>query len=269
MNKKYIFSPLFVGIGALLWISASGGVAHVQQKDRTGSPVSDVACTQCHVSTGNFSSSGSIQLETANGVAVTEYIPGEAYVLKVVIQSTGNVGHGFQVTGLLADNSGAGTCNASATNLQISPLNGRWYFESDGFISGGAYEMVWTAPSAGSGGVTFYGNGISTNGNGTTGGDEFMSLSNLSITEGLANGLLEAHSLDVKLYPNPVNSVLNVQSDKIVDEIFIFDNLGKLVKKSAVNGKVNTLDVANLAVGSYFIHLKSGEKIAKSSFIKE
>ncbi len=269
MNTKYIFSPLVLGFGALLWINASGGVAHIQKKDRTGSPVSDVACTQCHVSTGNFSSVGSLQLLSSSGTVVTHYLPGETYQFKVKMQSARNVGHGFQVTGLLADNSSAGTCLKISSNVQITPLNGRWYFESDGLLSGGEYVMNWTAPSAGSGSVTFYGNGLSTNGNNTTTGEEFVAFPSLTIDEDITSGISRVQDLRIKVYPNPTERILFLESDITLKEVNIFDLKGGLIKSLSVNGLQISVDVSDFPKGIYFVHASTEGKVIKSSFVKK
>jgi hypothetical protein len=128
MKRIYIFSPLAIAAGAFLWMSASGGVAKIQQKDRTGSPVSDTECNMCHASGINFSTKPTITVIDSSG-PVTEYKPLKKYTVMVDIQSTGNINHGFQVTGFLSDNSAAGLVESVNGNTQKINLNGRWYFE--------------------------------------------------------------------------------------------------------------------------------------------
>ncbi len=268
MKKTYIFSPIILGIGALLWISASGGVAKIQSKDRTGSPVSDVACTQCHMATGNFSTSAIIQLTDMSGGSVTAYVPGEVYNLKVRVQSSGNVGHGFQVTGLLSDNTSAGTCSSPSVNTAITPLNGRWYFEQTGAISNGEYEMVWTAPASGSGVVTFYGVALAHNGDGMTTGDEFVNIPNTVITEDISSGITEVAGLQVNLFPNPVQNVLSVQAENKILGINVIDISGKSVLKTVGTGSLMEVNVAELPIGTYFMEVTSTQGVEKATFIK-
>ncbi len=56
-----------------------------------------------------------------------------------------------------------------------------------------------------------------------------------------------------EFYPNPVNDVLNVSSQKTIEQVDIFNILGQIVstqKLNALNGTVNT---AALEVGTYFV----------------
>ena len=250
MKIPYIFTPLLLGIGATLWISASGGVANKQNKDRTGSPVSDVACTQCHAAGANFSTSALIQVLNQSGALVTKYIPGNMYTIKVDIQSVGNASHGFQVTGMLADNSSAGTCSVITPNTQISPLNGRWYFEPSRTVTGGSYEMTWTAPAVGSGTVTFYGSAIAANGNGTTMGDEYVNIPNVTLTEDITSGIYAPSNVELSVYPNPVQSVLNVSSSQIIDRVVVMDITGKVQFEDNVNAIQSEINVAGLPKGT-------------------
>lgn len=68
-----------------------------------------------------------------------------------------------------------------------------------------------------------------------------------------------------KIYPNPVSSILTIQSEKSIDTIEVFDALGRLVltKKST-----NTLDVSSLQFGTYLMKIGSQNSIESIKFIK-
>ena len=68
-----------------------------------------------------------------------------------------------------------------------------------------------------------------------------------------------------KIYPNPVSSILTIQSEKSIDTIEVFDTLGRLVltKKST-----NTLDVSSLQSGTYLMKIGSQNSIESIKFIK-
>ncbi len=76
-------------------------------------------------------------------------------------------------------------------------------------------------------------------------------------------------TLDLKknfnIYPNPVSSILTIQSEKSIDTIEVFDALGRLVltKKST-----NTLDVSSLQSGTYLMKIGSQNSIENIKFIK-
>lgn len=269
MRKMYIFSPLAIAAGAFLWMSASGGVAKIQHKDRTGSPVTSQDCKACH-SGGSFSTVGTFTLSDSTG-PVTEYTPGGTYSLTIGIQSTGNSGNGFQAVALLDDNSAAGTSTSVTSKTQVTSLNSRDYFEHSGIATGGAYEMTWVAPVQGSGDVTFYGSALSVNGDGSTSGDEYVDIPDLIITEGAPSGINDnaiAHNL--KVYPNPaVNEVyLDVESQNIT-HIEVYSITGSLAFQSKVNNSRYLMDISSFDKGAYMVKVFTQSDVYTSRFIKK
>ena len=71
------------------------------------------------------------------------------------------------------------------------------------------------------------------------------------------------------LYPNPANDVLNIQTqqDLPVNSIEIYNQLGQVVL--AVTNSVNSIDVADLASGTYFVKVNTEKGSANSKFVKE
>ena len=270
MNRNFILSPLALAVGAMVWVSASGGVAQVQSKDRTGSPVSDNACTMCHTPSANFSTSASIKIKDANGVEVSEYVPGDLYTLTVGVQSSGDNGHGFQITGMFANNTSAGSCNPITTNTQKISLNNRWYFEHSSLLTGGVYEMEWLAPQSGNGDVTFYGSALATNGNGVTSGDDYENIPNLIISEATTTSIAKLNKeMDVKLYPNPVSANLNVSlSNNEIEKVEVFDITGMLVISKEVKSSFTQLDMSELGNGNYVVKVLSGKDVKALTVIK-
>ncbi len=80
----------------------------------------------------------------------------------------------------------------------------------------------------------------------------------------LSNTTLDLQK-NFKIYPNPVSSILTIQSEKSIDTIEVFDALGRLVltKKST-----NTLDVSSLQSGTYLMKIGSQNSIESIKFIK-
>ncbi|MEZ4799742.1 MAG: T9SS type A sorting domain-containing protein [Flavobacteriales bacterium] len=72
---------------------------------------------------------------------------------------------------------------------------------------------------------------------------------------------------NISIYPNPATSVINISSNEIIESIEFIDVFGK-VSKSSINVN-STIDVSNLSIGVYFLHLytKKGSVIKK--FIKD
>jgi len=271
MNKLYILSPIALGVGLIALMSVSRGVAKIQKKDRTGSPVATTNCTACHSSSVNFAVVPKISMVNSSGAEVTEYTPLEKYTLTVSIQSSGNIGHGFQVTGLFGDNTSAGLVTNPSTGTQRVDLNGRWYFEHKQQVTGGVYTVEWSAPASGNGDVTFYGSCLATNGSQSTSGDDFENIPNLVITEGAPSSVTSLKSnVEVKLYPNPtVNEITVELKGEQIEIISIYDVKGNLVKTVKERAISVTLSVADLPTGVYYLDLKSSNGQTRKTFIKE
>lgn len=62
-------------------------------------------------------------------------------------------------------------------------------------------------------------------------------------------------SNEIKIYPNPVNRILNIKSNETIKEFFVYDVLGKKVIVDHVSS--NSIDVSNLAQGIYIIKVIS------------
>ncbi|MFI5218099.1 MAG: SBBP repeat-containing protein [Bacteroidia bacterium] len=74
----------------------------------------------------------------------------------------------------------------------------------------------------------------------------------------------------VSVYPNPVNSELNIQSRELITEIKIYDIVGKEVFNSQLQTKSNRLKLqtSNYTTGVYFIEIISENKKSITKFIK-
>ena len=78
---------------------------------------------------------------------------------------------------------------------------------------------------------------------------------------------LSFYNIDV--YPNPASNVINVRSEFTIDNLGIFDLMGRTVKQQISNKKEFSLDVSDLSKGIYLVKLTSGEKEAVTKFIKK
>jgi hypothetical protein len=177
----------------------------------------------------------------------------------VEIQSTGASGHGFQVVGLLDNNSKAGSASTTASNAQISTLNGREYFEHNGLATGGVYEMTWVAPVAGSGKVTFYGSALSSNASGNTDSDEYANIPSLTISESTANSVNNLQVNKIQVYPNPTSDFVQISSDYAVESIRVFSVSGKMILSENLTGNQYRMDVQEWSNGVYIIELTTDQ----------
>lgn len=69
----------------------------------------------------------------------------------------------------------------------------------------------------------------------------------------------EAQVADLSVYPNPVRSTLNISDDSIVDEVVVYNLLGKPVKRFYMES-VNNLDMSDLMDGVYLVGMYNEEQ---------
>lgn len=74
----------------------------------------------------------------------------------------------------------------------------------------------------------------------------------------------------LNLYPNPTNSVINVHSNKPIQNIQIFDLVGKLILSQETNSSSVLLNVASFPVGTYLVKvsLENSTTFKTIKFIK-
>lgn len=94
----------------------------------------------------------------------------------------------------------------------------------------------------------------------------------ISIVEG--EGILKVGSIDtidnqIKVYPNPANDFLNIQSKGNINiaSVSIYNTLGQLV--SATTDNTAAVDISNLSSGNYFVKINSDAGNSNAIFIKE
>jgi hypothetical protein len=71
------------------------------------------------------------------------------------------------------------------------------------------------------------------------------------------------------LYPNPAKDVLNIQTKQslAINSVEIYNQLGQIVM--ATTNAINSVDVANLASGTYFVKVNTEKGSANAKFVKE
>lgn len=256
----------------LVMASNSSGPASAGTGDRTGSPVSSGNCTACHStgSSGSFNPSIAITVTDAQANPITEYIPGLTYTISYQVSSTtGNPSFGIQSTGLLSNNTAAGTASSPSTGAKVTPLNGRWYFEHSQRSNSGSFSFQWTAPAQGSGSVTLYTSALAVNGSFTS-GDNWTS-SQVTLTEGTASSTIAIENFDVNVYPNPCINELILEGSNIAS-YQIFDYKGQLIKQSNLNGTQSSIpiNVSELTSGMYLVRIMDDkQKTTAQSFLKQ
>ena len=129
-----------------MMLGNAGGVALVQKLDRTASPLSPGPCQECH-SNGNFNPTVNIKL-IEGGNPVTTYIPGNVYILQVVINANQNAQQfGFQAVALHGSgNLQAGTFQNPPVGIAVRTVNNRSYPEHKFPSLLDTFRLEWLAP---------------------------------------------------------------------------------------------------------------------------
>ncbi len=77
-----------------------------------------------------------------------------------------------------------------------------------------------------------------------------------------SNSVTEAELANVKIFPNPAQTNLNIQltnSESDIIQMNVLDINGKLIKSAEFNTSTYNLDVSNLTAGTYLVRLRSEE----------
>ena len=73
-------------------------------------------------------------------------------------------------------------------------------------------------------------------------------------------------NIDINIYPNPANNIINIEFDKIINngEISIYNSTGYLVKKEYLIENSKTINLSDLNNGLYFIKITENSNIIAS-----
>ncbi len=83
---------------------------------------------------------------------------------------------------------------------------------------------------------------------------------------GQANSIAELNKVSVKIYPNPIENILYIESVETINEFKIYSIDGKLILNEKVSK--NQINLSELSTGAYFIEFKIDEYLSSYKFIK-
>lgn len=273
LNNIYIFIViLFAGY---VFMGHSAGRADSQNWGNTGAPGDETlsngqprTCISCHGGSSIGVDLG-IEIRNQDGSVLenNEYIPGTTYDMSVTLATTAGspVEYGFQMVALTdSDEQEVNTWANTSSNTEIAFASntGRTYVEQSVPSSSNTFTMEWTAPAAGSGGVTFYSCGNGVNNNNTTSGDG-ADCSTLSLAEAQTNSLvnLNTDAIQLELSPNPAVDYLQVAINTQLQDNFELNILNMSGQKIHTQTWIaNTADMVDISIidfpaGIYFVQL--------------
>ena len=101
-----------------------------------------------------------------------------------------------------------------------------------------------------------------------SGGGNNLYIDNINISYENTTGTDSFINQEISVYPNPSSDFLKISAFKNIDEINIYDIMGKQVYSNKTNTKTLDLNISNFKNGYYSIKIKVGEFIKVKSFIK-
>lgn len=290
MKLRLVYAIFLAALCAVVLPGNKNGRASEAKAGNTGAPGDEalpngtpITCSGCHIASPITSSTAVTVLDSA-GNAVTQYVHGEKYTARVVVNATAGVpkGFGFQMIAL-KDNGNADldgfsdAGNQTVNNYKIATIpNGRTYAEHDNISTSNTFNVAWTAPAAGTGNITFYAAGNAVNKNGLNSGDG-ASATTLKMTESgsAATQNPEAERIGLAAWPNPFSSDLAL-SFRLPGageyRLAAYDLSGRLVWEAVQQLPAGARRVAVPAAawqpGVYFVSVAGGDVSANAKVIK-
>ncbi|HRG19350.1 MAG TPA: T9SS type A sorting domain-containing protein, partial [Flavobacterium lutivivi] len=80
---------------------------------------------------------------------------------------------------------------------------------------------------------------------------------------------IEHFDNSIKVYPNPAKSVININSESIIEEIELYDIQGRILERHHDNSKNIALDISDRENGIYFIKIKGENGSKAEKLVKE
>lgn len=91
----------------------------------------------------------------------------------------------------------------------------------------------------------------------------------LAITVQVQLGVEDFDNIKISYSPNPVTSVLDIKCEETIKSVSVLNTLGQIVYSKNYNENNLQLDLSGLPAGSYFVKVKSEEKMKFFKIIKK
>ena len=251
----------------------------------------------CHASSATAGITIAIELDSTGGVPTTHYKGGMNYTVKLKGTNTTSSSlpqFGFQMGSIQGSVAVTTPINAGTWNTPF-PTNTHYATPSaaNGFVvglvehlntlsattgsggSGTTYVETfnWTAPVAGTGGISIWAALNAVNGNGTNDAGDKWNTNHVAISEWPMNtavASIEQNIFDMNIYPNPANNYASLDytvTASATVNVALYDISGKKIsdvfceyQNSGQHHQLIDLAAMSLNSGVYFILMKTGDK---------
>ena len=146
---------------------------------------------------------------------------------------------------------------ATIEDLVVTGSNGNWYATQAGALALSSPLAVGTQLVNG---TTYYTINVSASGCLST-------VFAVTVTVTLSNDAFALNTFTY--YPNPVVSVLNIESLDLINAIEVYNSMGQKVYSEIPNKLSHTINLENLPTATYFVKLISNTKSSVISIIKK
>jgi len=260
-SKKLIhfFLILFAGILMANRGGSPGG--------RTGSTTDKGTCSSnggCHA---GGPSTVTVQDYILTNVPISGYVPGQTYTVSLNPSKDGISVWGFE---MMAEDANGNAVGEFISNSDANAMNNgeraTHKFSSTSGTGKKLWDVLWKAPTAGTGPITFYAASLAANGNGNTNGDNVLT-DTATVIEGAPSSVWSVDWEKVRIYPNPATNSIHLDGLIRTDfTISIYNQMGKEVYSSEYT---NTIDVSRFAKGIYYLKLTNRDSYTTKRFVKQ
>lgn len=194
---------------------------------------------------------------TLTGIPSTGYVTGQTYACTLRVSNATKTKAGFD----LLVSAGSITSASSGTMVMGSEL----HHTTPGVAVSGVTEWTfnYVAPASPSG-ITFSVAGNAVDGNNLDSGDQWNTAS-FTFTGSFPSSVPDIENEAIRVYPNPANEILYVQSQNATGAKTIFNTLGQQL----IQTTDEVINIQELKPGQYFILIESAGQKVRKSFSKQ
>lgn len=231
---------------------------------KTGSPIDNANCTQCHAGATN-----PIDNWITSDIPNEGFTPGQTYVITLTGTDPAAVRMGFELTAESGDEKIGSFELLEPERTQLRASSNSVTHTDQGIDPVGdenTWTVNWTAPEDSPAEVTFYAAVNAANGNGQNTGDKIY-LTSQSYSQffvGIADNLLEEQ---VNVYPNPATSYVNINMPAN-SELRVINMNGQVVSYVQNTSHVERVDLSSHSSGVYFVQVSNNSDVATIKLLR-
>lgn len=256
------FNVIMLSVLAIFFMSNRGG----SPGGRSGSTTDNGATCSTNGGCHNSSGAPSSKEILSTNVPLNGYVPDSTYDITVNVSDEGTSVWGFE---MMAEDQNGSPVGAFSNNTQVNSLNNglraTHKFASSFANNAQTWVANWTAPTSGTGSVTFYVAAMAANGNGNNRGDKVY-IDTITISENASANIADLENVNIMLYPNPTTRTISIDGYANTNsKLKVMNSTGKVIMDVNFN---NTLDVSALSTGTYYLKIYENDRVFMKRFTK-